>query len=89
MTLSGFLHFFGWFFIIGTVFLTIFKKEKMIEKGEVPIGLVETYQHVAGIFRLEPVQQLVVILLTSRIAFAPADAVSSFKLQVSVTIPQT
>lgn len=56
----------------------------MIEKGEVPIGLIETYQHVAGIFRLEPVQQLVVVLLTSRIAFAPADAVSSFKLQVSV-----
>jgi Acetyl-coenzyme A transporter 1 len=55
----------------------------MIEKGEVPIGLIETYQHVAGIFRLEPVQQLVVVLLTSRIAFAPADAVSSFKLQVS------
>ena len=77
------MHFFGWFFIISTVVLTVFKKEKLDESGEVPEGLLETYQHVVAIFRLKPVQQLSIILLTCRIVFAPADAVSGFKLQVS------
>ena len=77
------MHFFGWFFIISTVVLTVFKKEKLDESGEVPEGLLETYQHVVAIFRLKPVQQLSIILLTCRVAFAPADAVSGFKLQVS------
>lgn len=82
LTLSGFMHFFGWFFIVSTVILSIFKKEKVDETGEVPEGLIETYQHVVAIFRLKPVQHLSLLLLTCRIAFAPADAVSGFKLQV-------
>ena len=44
-------------------------------------GLIETYQHVIAIFRLKPVQKLTLLLLTVRIAFAPNDAVSGFKLQ--------
>lgn len=82
VTLSGFMHFFGWFFIIITVLLTVFKKEKLDDEEEVPEGLLETYGHVVAIFKLKPVQQLSVLLLTCRIAFAAADAVSSFKLQV-------
>jgi PAT family acetyl-CoA transporter-like MFS transporter 1 len=82
VSLSGFMHLFGWVFIISTVILTIFKKEKLDESGDVPEGLLETYQHVVAIFRLRPVQHLSILLLTCRIAFAPADAVSSFKLQV-------
>lgn len=82
LTLSGFMHFFGWFFIVSTVVLSIFKKEKVDETGEIPEGLIETYQHVVAIFKLKPVQHLSLLLLTCRIAFAPADAVSNFKLQV-------
>jgi Acetyl-coenzyme A transporter 1 len=75
------MHFFGWFFIISTIVLSIFKKEK-IDENETSEGLVETYRHVLAIFRLKSVQQLSLLLLTCRIAFAPADAVSGFKLQV-------
>jgi PAT family acetyl-CoA transporter-like MFS transporter 1 len=82
VSLSGFMRLFGWTFIISTIILTIFKKEKLDESGEVPEGLLETYQHIVAIFRLKPVQQLSILLLTCRIAFAPADAVSGFKLQV-------
>ena len=82
------MNFFGWFFIISTVILTIFKKEKMVDVGDIPEGLLETYQHVVAIFRLKPVQQLSFLLLTCRIAFAPADAVSGFKLQVQHSIGQ-
>lgn len=76
------MNFFGWFFVISTVVLTIFKKEKLDESGDIPESLIETYQHIIAIFRLKPVQQLAFLLLTCRIAFAPADAVSGFKLQV-------
>lgn len=82
LSLSGFMHFFGWFFIISTIVLSIFKKEKIDEGDETSEGLVETYRHVLAIFRLKSVQQLSLLLLTCRIAFAPADAVSGFKLQV-------
>lgn len=80
LSLSGFMHFFGYFFIVSTLVLTIFKVEKSDELESE--GLIETYQHVISIFRLKPVQKLSLLLLTCRIAFAPADAVSSFKLQV-------
>ena len=80
-TLSGFMTICGWVFVILTVLITVFKTERPDETGEVPEGLVETYQHVIAIFRLKPVQKLTVLLLTVRIAFAPNDAVSGFKLQ--------
>lgn len=81
VTLSGFMHFFGWFFIIITILLTVFKKEKLDDDEEISEGLLETYGHVVAIFKLKPVQKLSILLLTCRIAFAPADAVSGFKLQ--------
>ena len=80
-TLSGFMTICGWIFVILTVLLTLFKTERPDESGEVPEGLIETYQHVIAIFRLKPVQKLALLLLTVRIAFAPNDAVSGFKLQ--------
>jgi len=80
-TLSGFMTICGWVFVILTVLITVFKTERPDETGEVPEGLVETYQHVIAIFRLKPVQKLTMLLLTVRIAFAPNDAVSGFKLQ--------
>ena len=83
VTLSGFMTICGWIFIITTVIITIFKPEKPDESGEVPEGLIETYQHVIAIFRLKPVQHLVLILLTYRVAFSANDAVSGFKMQVN------
>ena len=78
--LSSFMHFWGWVFIAVTVFIWVGKEERDVEKGHEPEGLVETYQHIVSIFKLHPVQILTMILLSSRIAFAPADAAWVFKL---------
>jgi PAT family acetyl-CoA transporter-like MFS transporter 1 len=61
--------------------IALFKKEKPVDPGEVPEGCYETYKQVVEIFKLRPVQILTGILLTCRIAFAPSDAVSGFKMQ--------
>jgi hypothetical protein len=42
----------------------------------------ETCRQILAIFRLKPVQTLAFMLLTFKVAFAPADAVATFKLQV-------
>ena len=52
------------------------------EVAELP-GITETCSQIVSICRLKPVQTLAFILLTFRIAFAPVDAVSNFKLQVA------
>ena len=78
--LSSFMHFWGWIFILATIFIFVGKEEREVEKGHEPDGLIETYQHIVSIFRLHPVQILTLILLSSRIAFAPADAAWVFKL---------
>jgi PAT family acetyl-CoA transporter-like MFS transporter 1 len=85
VTLAGFMRAGGWVFVITTFLLFLFKKERPIDPADEPEGLIETYQHVAAIFKLRPVQLLVVILLTCRVAYTPADAVSNFKMQVSLT----
>ena len=57
------------------------KSEAPLDPSEEPDGVVATYVHVVSVFRLRPVQILVAVLFTVKVAFAPADAVSSFKLQ--------
>jgi len=81
VTLSSFMRYSGWVFLVVTVFVWIFKTERPIAPEDEPEGLIDTYRHVAGMFRLRSVQMLFLILLTCKIPFAPADAVSTFKLQ--------
>ena len=57
--------------------------EEANESADLP-GITETCSQIISIFRLKPVQTLAFILLTFKIAFAPVDAVSNFKLQVRV-----
>ena len=82
--LSGFMHFWGWVFIVVTLGIWFGKEEKDVEPGHEPDGLMETYQHVLSIFKLHPVQTLTIILLTCRVAFAPVDSAWNFKLMESV-----
>jgi len=41
----------------------------------------ETYQHIGAVFRLRPVFELCIVLLTCKLAFAPTDSSYIFKLQ--------
>lgn len=80
--ISSFMCFWGGVFIILTFLLMIFKQEVDLESiGETCDGLYDTYKHILLIFKLKPVQLLVIILLTAKIPFGPNDAVSQFKLQ--------
>lgn len=81
LELAGFMEFWGWVFIVTTFLVWIFKSEKPLDPNDEPGTLLETFHQVYQIFRLKSVQTVCVILLTAKIAFAPADSVSGFKLQ--------
>lgn len=81
LTLENFMYVSGWVFIVLTFLVWMLKSEKPIAPDDEPDGLIETYAHVVSMFRLKAIQQIFFILLTCKIAFAPADSVAGFKLQ--------
>lgn len=82
VTLAGFMEFWGFVFIITTIVVAVFKKEDVeFAEGEEVEGLLDTCRHVVSIGRLGPVQSLLTVMLTMRVAFAAVDAVATFKLQ--------
>jgi len=81
LTLETFMSASGWVFVVITVLLWVFKTERPIDPEDEPDGLVETYKHVASMFRLKSIQQMTFILITCKIAFGPADAVAMMKMQ--------
>ena len=81
VSLELFMQFSGAVFLALTVLVWALKVEKPLAADEEPEGLMETYGHVASMFRLKSIQQIFFILVTCKIAFAPADSVSGFKLQ--------
>lgn len=81
VTLAGFINFWGWFLIIVTVLLTIFKAEIPVDAADEPDGVLATYKQVGMIFRIKPVQLFCLVLFTCRVAFGPVDSATAFKLQ--------
>jgi PAT family acetyl-CoA transporter-like MFS transporter 1 len=81
VSLPGFMIFWGVVFIVVTILVWVFKEEAPLDADEEPLGLIDTYKEVIAICRLKNVQYLCIVLLTCKIAFAPADSVFSFKLQ--------
>jgi MFS transporter, PAT family, solute carrier family 33 (acetyl-CoA transportor), member 1 len=81
VTLHSFIEFFGWVFLVVTVLVWMFKNEKELPASEEPEGVVQTYQQVIGLSKLSTVRNLVLVLMTVKFAFAPADSVATFKLQ--------
>ena len=81
VTLAGFINFWGWFLIIVTLLLTIFKTEIPVDATDEPDGVLATYRQVWAIFKIRPVQLLCLVLFTCRAAFGPVDSATSFKLQ--------
>ncbi|KAJ1432975.1 acetyl-coenzyme A transporter 1-domain-containing protein [Ochromonadaceae sp. CCMP2298] len=79
--LPTFMEFWGYVFILTTIFIWVFKREEPADESEHPDSLLDTCKQVVSIFRLPSVQSFVVILLTCKVAFAPTDAIFGFKLQ--------
>jgi len=79
VTLSGFMFFWGIVFIVTTTLVWLLKHEK--EDNDVEDhGIIGTYLLLIKIVKKPAVQELIVILLTVKIGFAAADAVTGLKL---------
>jgi MFS transporter, PAT family, solute carrier family 33 (acetyl-CoA transportor), member 1 len=79
--LSSFMKLSGITFIIITLVLVLLKKEKPLPSNEEPSGIRETYEQIFSLLKLSPVQSLLLVLLTYKLSFAPADSVAQFKMQ--------
>ncbi|CAM9721829.1 unnamed protein product, partial [Chrysoparadoxa australica] len=79
ISLGSFMHFWSIVFIATTLFVYLFKKEKL--EKESPQGtLLESYHQLLNCIRLPSVSALCKALLTCRIAFAVTDAATTLKL---------
>lgn len=78
VTLGDFLYFWGIVFLVMTTLVMFLKKESAeVDASE---GLKETYQTLLKIVKLPAVKSLLVILITGKVGFAAADAVTGLKL---------
>jgi len=94
ITLSSFVFFWGWVFLITTTIVLIFKKEvdysqkpTAAEENELEFGIVGTYKILLKILQLKPVLMMTVVLLTGKIAFAATDGITSLKL-IEMGVPK-
>ncbi len=81
VSLSSLMSIAGWIFVIVTVLIWLFKTEEPLSAADEPDGLCLTYKHVFSIAKLKSVQTIMFVLLTVKVAFAPADAVMAPQLQ--------
>jgi len=90
VTLSGFLMFWAVVFLITTTLVAIFKSESNSCEGdsdEPELGVVETYSMMFSIVKLKVMPACIAMLLTSKMGFAAADAVTGLKL-VEAGVPK-
>ncbi|BFZ22920.1 hypothetical protein BsWGS_25959 [Bradybaena similaris] len=80
ITFSGFLWFWGTIFFITTTLVAIFKKEHLDFEVDPEQGIVETYKILLSVLCLPSVVSYLVLLLTSKVAFAASDALTGLKL---------
>ncbi len=79
--LPSYMHFWGVVYLICTVTLAVLKKEDAYtpEKGE-ELDIVPLYGRMWRIIQLPPMRTLILIFLTTRIAFSCADNLTALKL---------
>nr|CAG4640790.1 EOG090X04K8 [Eulimnadia texana] len=92
VTLAGFLYFWGIVFIVTTTLVWALKPEQSATsypgEGELDLNVVQTYKLLWKILKLPSIQWTIVVLLTCKIGFSAADAVSGLKL-VEIGVPKT
>ncbi|KAF3313085.1 hypothetical protein TWF173_006260 [Orbilia oligospora] len=77
MTLSSYLTFWGWSYLLVTIGLAVLKKEERTRTRE---GLVSVYKTMWGIMKLKNIQVFIIIHLICKIGFQVNDAVTNLKL---------
>ncbi|XP_076645880.1 acetyl-coenzyme A transporter 1 [Halictus rubicundus] len=90
LTLSGFLRFWGWVFVIATTLLALFKHEgieKVHKNEELSADIKHAYKSLWNIVKLPSIKTMIVLLLTAKIGFSACDAVTGLKL-VEAGIPK-
>uniref|UniRef100_A0A1A9ZLW7 Major facilitator superfamily (MFS) profile domain-containing protein n=1 Tax=Glossina pallidipes TaxID=7398 RepID=A0A1A9ZLW7_GLOPL len=88
ITLPEFLWFCGWCFLLATTLVAIFKKEDDLTAANSDVrrtdiyelNLYESYKILISMIRMRPIQILAIILLTAKVTFSAADAVTQLKL---------
>ncbi|KAM3965162.1 acetyl-coenzyme A transporter 1 [Aphomia sociella] len=93
VTLSSFLLFWGWMFIITTTFIALLKHEAYDDvntRGNQVKGMsdiVNAYKQLYTIVKLPAVRTLALVLFTAKLGFSASDAVSGLKL-VEAGVPR-
>ncbi|CAK6965187.1 acetyl-coenzyme A transporter 1 [Scomber scombrus] len=92
VTLSDFLFFWGVVFLVSTTLVAIFKRENENNRGrrrvqEATKGVTETYSLLFSIIKMPTVLTFCTLLLTAKIGFSAADAVTGLKL-VEAGVPK-
>ncbi|KAH0624099.1 hypothetical protein JD844_007462 [Phrynosoma platyrhinos] len=82
VTLSDFLFFWGAVFLITTTLVALLKKEekKITPSKEETKGIMDTYKLLFSIVRMPAVLTFCAMILTAKIGFSAADAVTGLKL---------
>mmetsp|Transcript_85529 Transcript_85529/g.169728 ORF Transcript_85529/g.169728 Transcript_85529/m.169728 type:complete len:478 (+) Transcript_85529:80-1513(+) len=81
VTLAQFMFALGAMFIVVTILVALFKTENPVPPEDEPEDIVTSYRHMISILKLRPVQTLIVILATWKMAFPITDAVAPLKFQ--------
>lgn len=92
VTLSDFLFFWGMVFLVSTTLVAIIKKENEHVKGKRRVqeetqGVMETYRLLFSIIKMPTPFTFCVLLLTAKVGFSAADAVTGLKL-VEAGVPK-
>ncbi|XP_014666688.1 PREDICTED: acetyl-coenzyme A transporter 1-like [Priapulus caudatus] len=80
VTLGGFLWFWGIVFMVTTTLVWMLKPEKESQDDRGGDGIMATYKLLGDVVRLPSVQSYVITLITCKVGFAAADAVTGLKL---------
>ncbi|XP_032553350.1 acetyl-coenzyme A transporter 1 isoform X1 [Chiroxiphia lanceolata] len=82
VTLSDFLFFWGAVFLVTTTLVAFLKKEnkELIPAKEETKGITDTYKLLFSIIRMPAVLTFCLLILTSKVGFSAADAVTGLKL---------
>ncbi|XP_069003696.1 acetyl-coenzyme A transporter 1 [Embiotoca jacksoni] len=92
VTLSNFLFFWGVVFLVSTTLVAVFKRENEHVKGKRKVpeeteGVMETYKLLFSIIKMPTVFTFCFLLLTAKMGFSAADAVTGLKL-VEAGVPK-
>lgn len=77
LSLSGYMAFAGWAYIIVTFLLFFLKKEERTKDKD---GIMEVYRSMWSVLKLKNIQMIIVLHLIAKIGFQANEAVTSLKL---------